>query len=98
MGRCVAVLLEGVGAFGIPVLPCLQLECEGRDRCQKNFEIAKAGLEYKIDTSVGRLITGKTPIFSKLVVLTSYKKSYYLRLITSSCTFFSFCLCPSCVQ
>lgn len=96
MGRCVAVLLEGVGAFGVPVLPCLQLECGGRDRCQKNFEIAKAGLEHKINTSVGRLITEKKSIFSKLVVLTSYRKSSYWRLLTSSCTFFSFC--PSCMQ
>lgn len=75
MGRCLTGLLEGVCAFGIPVLPCLQMECEGTDRCQKNFEIAKVGLEHIIGTLVGRLIIEKkekpkktTHIFSRLVV------------------------------
>lgn len=96
VGRCIAVLLEGGCAFAVPVLPCFQLGCNGRDRCQKNLEMAEIGLEHKTDTSVGRLLTGKK--ISKLVVLTSYKKSYYLRLFIYSCTFFFFCLCASCVQ
>lgn len=64
------------------------------DRCQKNFQMAEIGLEHKTDTSVGRLLTGKK--ISKLVVLTSYKKSYYLRLFIFSCTFFSFYVLPVC--
>lgn len=72
MGRCLTGLLEGVCVFGIPVLPCLQLESEGRDRCQKNFEVAKVGLEHKIGTLVGRLITGGKKHFFQACSLSKF--------------------------